>query len=191
MSNHKFDWEQIFQDCVELIALPPAGKKPISSISELHKELKNKYEMEGKNKEIPSLGRFGQVMHKRLNLAPNQKAVKSALYQLGGQYDKMTLNLLVENAVVVAQTTDSSNWLFIRLKNIVERGYTDVQKHLYHLSHKLKRRFSSQILYICFDPDTIVILCTDNAARQEVLSYFRANARAAKSGGCSNGESNI
>lgn len=90
----------------------------------------------------------------------------------------MTLDILSTGlSVTSVSSCNNSNWLFIRVNRIVEydekvSSFTVVQKHLYLLSHELKKKFSKEIIFISFDKDTLVVLCRDNAAQQKVKRHF-------------------
>ena len=171
MSNIKFNWESIFSDSAEIMALSISKGIDIpSTISNLYKKLEEKYETEGKI--IPSYDTYRQVLHKKLNTSHNQKTVKSALYQLAGAYDKMTLQMLAENITVTTDAAaDNASWLFIRI-NAKKIKSEDRNKHLYYLAGELKKKFSREIIFISFDIDTLVIMCADSNARKTIISYF-------------------
>lgn len=171
MGNQKFDWETIMRDSATVMAECIVRNISISTIPQLYERLKVKYKKE--NKIIPQQNTYRQELHKRLNLQHNQRMVKSALYQLAGAYDRLSLEMLADRATVVsAANVSNSCWLFIRLTAVTDIGYTDRQKHLYHLSHKLKEQFRAEIQFISFDTDTLVILCNDNNASQAIASYI-------------------
>lgn len=171
MSNIKFNWESIFNDSAEIMVLSISkGINIPSKVSELHEKLKEKYEAEGKI--TPPYDTYRQVLYKKLNTYHNQKTVKSALYQLAGAYDKMTLQMLAENITITTdEVADSSSWLFIRIS---AKGITaeNRNKHLYYLADELKKKFNREIIFISFDIDTLVIMCADSNARKTIVSYF-------------------
>ncbi len=174
MKKAMFDWQIIIKDSAKIMADSIfKGRKDISTIPALYKELEKVYKSQ--DKKIPKLNTYRQYMHKELKLSHNQKTPRSALYQLAGRYDKMTLNMLTEN--VNATVADSSKWLFIRLKRN-DSKYIDTQKHLYSLSHELKKKFSPEIIFTSFDNDTLVIMCRDSESGNSILSYFEENNNA-------------
>lgn len=150
------------------------GKKIPSSFPALHKLLSEKYNAE--NKIIPKLNTFRQVMHDRLKVSHNQKNISAALYRLAGRYDKMTLAQLTENITLTSgRMAGKSPWIFIRLKGSGV-SMTDKASHLYLLSRELKKKFEKDILFISFDTDTIVVLCSNVKSMNNILAYFEKNA---------------
>lgn len=125
------------------------------------------------NKKIPTYNTYRQKMHEFLNVTSNQKDVKSALYQLAGKYEKMTLDMLVDNICFSSEnTSDNCCWLFIRLKKN-NPDYTETKKHMYFLSQELKKKYTKEIIFISFDIDTIVVMCSDINGRDTVFSYLK------------------
>lgn len=171
MSNSKFNWDEIMADCADIIARSiSSGKKIPSTLPELYKLLSERYSDEGKK--LPVQNTFRQIMHGKLNIGHNQKNVQSAFYRLAGKYDKMTLQMLSDNIVISTDTVaDAAAWLFIRLKN-KKIPANEKNAHLYYLSHKMKEKFDREIIFISFDTDTLVIMCTGNDSRKKILSYF-------------------
>lgn len=169
MKKTIFDWQTIIKDSAKIMAESIAtGKKDITTLPALYKELEKMYKSQGKK--IPQPNTYRQYMHKALNIRHNQKTPKDALYQLAGKYDKMTLDILVKNTDVTVD--NGGKWLFIRLKRN-DSEYADTQKHLYFLSHELKKKFSREIIFISFDTDTLVIMCRDDDARNLVFKEFK------------------
>ncbi|MCM1508477.1 MAG: hypothetical protein NC177_15310 [Ruminococcus flavefaciens] len=171
MKGKKFYWDIIVKDSAEIIANDILkGKNKITTLKSLYTALEEMYKKD--NREIPTSSTYRQKMHQVLNVGYNQKNVKSALYQLAGKYDKMTLNMFAENIQLSSENNaDNCNWLFIRLKKY-ESDYTKTQKHLYFFSQELKKKFTKEIVFISFDTDTIVIMCSDINSRNKVFSYL-------------------
>ena len=174
MSNSKYDWNKIKDDCAKIMAESISKGKDIpSTLPELYKLLKAKYTDE--EKPIPVQNTFRQIMHDKLKIGHNQKNVQGALYRLAGKYDKMTLQMLSDNVIMSTDNNaDKSVWLFIRLQN-KEIPLDERNTHFYYLSHKIKEKFQQEILFISFDIDTLVIMCTDSNSRKKILSYFSNN----------------
>ena len=172
MKKPKFDWDTIIKDSAEVIAHSLKVGKEITAIKSLYDELKKIY-LSG-NKDIPEFNTYRQVIRKKLNIAPKKKNVKTELYQLAGAYAKMSFKMLTENTTISScAIADSGCWLFIRLKNI-DSDYNNTAKHMYTLAHELKKKFIGKIVFVSFDNDTVVIMCSDNMARQEILQYFQS-----------------
>ncbi|MDE5765345.1 MAG: hypothetical protein K2I00_10380 [Ruminococcus sp.] len=116
MKGKQFDWDSIVKDSAEIVADDILnGKNKITTLKSLYNALEEMYKKD--NRKIPTSSTYRQKMHRILNVGHNQKNVKSALYQLAGKYDKMTLNMLAENIRLSSETNaDNCNWLFIRLK---------------------------------------------------------------------------
>lgn len=176
MPNVKYDWERIIRDMTDIIAgRIAAGKKP-PTITSLYKQLSKQYKESGQPFPVKS-EIFTRKIHQYLGLDKNSKNYEPYFYRLAGQYSSMTLDSLATGLSVSSVSADSSNWIFIRLKSLITdskaiNSYSVVQKHLYLLSQKLKEKFSSEIIFISFDRDTLVILCRDNASNQKVVKYF-------------------
>ena len=177
MNRKQLNWEEIMQDSAEVMMECIINGTEISTLPALYVQLQKKYCIEGK--QIPAQNTYRQEMHKRLNLQPNQRMVKTALYQLAGAYDKLTVQTLAKEATIATSSIDRNcSWLFIRLKRQVSgestaQKYRMMQKHLYHLSHKLKEEFKDNILFASFDRDTLAILCKSPNAREAIASYIR------------------
>ena len=176
MPNVKYDWERIIRDMTDIIAgRIAAGKKP-PTITSLYKQLSKQYKVSGQPFPVKS-EIFTRKIHQYLGLDKNSKNYEPYFYRLAGQYSSMTLDSLATGLSVSSVSADSSNWIFIRLKSLIAdskaiNSYSVVQRHLYLLSQKLKKKFSSEIIFISFDRDTLVIMCRDNASNQKVVKYF-------------------
>lgn len=176
MKKKQLNWEEIMQDSAEVMMECIKNGTEITTLPALYVQLQKKYSIEGK--QLPAQNTYRQEMHKRLNLQPNQRMVKTALYQLAGAYDKLAVQTLAKEAMIAASNTDRNcSWLFIRVKRKVSgestaQKYRMMQKHLYHLSHKLKEEFRTSILFASFDRDTLVILCKDNNAMLAIRQYL-------------------
>lgn len=167
MSNIKFDWDEVMKNSAHVMAQCLTKGEYISTITDLHKKLESYYKSIGKTAPGPST--YRQNVSKRLN---SEVSIKTALYQLAGMYEKMTLQMLAEGITVSTdETADKCNWLFVRLKKSAV-DYVNMRKHLYFFSHELKKKFSKDIVFISFDNDTIVILCKDNNSRKKLLNFF-------------------
>lgn len=176
MPNIKYDWEQIIRDMTVIISDRIAAGKNPPTITTLYHKLSKKYSEQGQPfPTSPEI--FTRKVHSCLGLKKNSKNYEPYFYRLAGQYSGMTLDRLATGLSVSTVSADSSNWIFIRLKSIIAdskaiNSYSVVQKHLYLLSQKLKKKFSSEIIFISFDRDTLVIMCRDNASNQKVVKYF-------------------
>lgn len=176
MKGTTFDWDSIVKDSAEIITKSILQENDtITTLNILYTSLEKLYQK--KDKKLPTYNTFRQKMHKVLNVARNQKNVKSALYQLAGKYDKMTLNMLAENIYLSSESSaNGCNWLFIRLKRH-DSDFINTQKHLYYLSQKLKKKFTQEIIFISFDTDTIVVMCSDSNAKNMIFSYLNKNSK--------------
>lgn len=166
-----FNWETIKKDSAEIMAVSISEGRDIpSTIRELHDKLSASYSVNGKR--IPEYNTYRQKIRQILEIPRNSKNVKSALYQLAGAYDKMTLQMLADNITVSNDViADNSCWVFIRLKRHQD-DHALFNKHLHFLSRELKKKFAQEIIFISFDTDTLVILCADINARQMLTSYL-------------------
>lgn len=169
-----FNWENIKKDSAEIMAMSISEGKDIpSTISELYDKLSANYS--ANEKRIPEYNTYRQKIRQILEIPRNSKNVKSALYQLAGAYDKMTLQMLADNITISNDViADNSCWMFIRLKRHQD-DHTLFNTHLHFLSHELKKKFAREIIFISFDTDTLVIMCTDSNARQKLISYFTSS----------------
>lgn len=172
MKGKSFNWDDIVKDSSKIIIKSILkGKNEITTLKSLHTALETTYQKNGK--EIPTYSTYRQKMHKLLNIRHNQKNVKNELYQLAGKYEKMTLDALSENIYLSSKiAANDCNWLFIRLKKN-EPDYSKTQKHLYFLSQKLKEKFKNEIIFISFDTDTIVVMCSNSNATGKIHSYLK------------------
>lgn len=175
MSNSKYNWEKIIEDCTKIMSESISkGENIPSTFPGLYKLLQSKYTNE--EKQLPSQNTFRQFMHNRLKIGHNQKNVRGALYKLAGKYDEMTLQMLSDNIIVSTDNNiNKSAWLFIRLKNI--KTIKDRTIHFYYLANKIKEKFKHEVLFISFDIDTLVIMCVDNNSRKKILSYFSCSLK--------------
>lgn len=173
MNTPKYNWKKIYKESAAIITASIANdKKPVSSVTQVYERLKAKYHEESRDAQLPKPTMYRKMLHKKLNLKPNQRLVKSALYQMVGAYDKMNIPMLANYLTISSsETADNSKWLFIRLQES-EFSHTDVNKLLYNLSQKLKKKFSDEILFISFDIDTIVMMCKDYEAKDKIVDYF-------------------
>ena len=176
MSNQQFDWDEIVQDCIKLIIEQTDQTKAISSINDLYVQLDITYRKNG-NK-MPSKNTFRQYLRKEMGLQERQSLNKHDFYEFAGAYDRLTVQSLVKDATIEYSSIDRNCcWLFIRVERQVsgesaEKKYRMMQKHLYHLSHKLKEKFSAQIVFVSFDRDTLIILCNNSTARDTIKNYI-------------------
>jgi len=177
MKGKKFNWDDIVKDSTKIISKSILkGNDEITTLKTLYTALEITYQKKGK--EIPTYSTYRQKMHKILHIKHNQKNVKNELYQLAGKYEKMTLDVLAENICLSSQAAaNKCNWLFIRLKRY-ESDYIKTQKHLYFLSQKLKEKFKNEIIFISFDTDTIVVMCSNSNAKIAVHSYLNSISNA-------------
>lgn len=177
MKKKQLDWEEIMQDSAEVMIACIKSGTEITTLPALYVQLQKKYSIEGK--QIPAQNTYRQEMHRRLNLKSNQRMVKTALYQLAGAYYRFSVEELAKDAVIATSSIDRNcSWLFIQVKRQVSgestaQKYRMMQKHLYHLSHKLKEEFKDHIIFASFDRDTLVILCKSPNAREAIASYIR------------------
>lgn len=172
MKGKSFNWDDIVKDSSKIIIKSILkGKDEITTLKSLHTALETTYQKSGK--EIPTYSTYRQKMHKLLNIRHNQKNVKNELYQLAGKYEKMTLDALSENIYLSSKAAaNDCNWLFIRLKKN-EPDYSKTKKHLYFFSQKLKEKFKNEIIFISFDTDTIVVMCSNSNAKGKIHSYLK------------------
>ena len=88
----------------------------------------------------------------------------------------MTIDMLSDNVRISSDSADTGcHWIIIRLNRCVNEDddrFLNTQRHLYHLSQALKDKFTSEILFISFDRDTLVILCSNNDAKNKIKEYF-------------------
>lgn len=177
MANKKYEWDSIIKDMTAIIAGRIAsGKKP-PTIKSIYKILEREYKKQ--NQPFPNNSQiFTRKIHSYLGLDKNSKNYEPYFYRLAGKYDKLTLDILATDiSVSTANSGSNSSWLFIRINSVINNGkpinsIENIQMHLYKLSHKLKDKFSKEIIFVSFDRDTLVIMCMDNNARQTVADYF-------------------
>ncbi len=176
MSNQQFDWDEIVQDCIKLIIEQTDQTKAISSINDLYVQLDITYRKNG-NK-MPSKNTFRQYLRKEMGLQERQSLNKHDFYEFAGAYDRLTVQSLVKDATIEYSSIDRNcSWLFITMERnfkgeSAEQKYRMMQKHLYHLSHKLKEKFRTGVLFASFDRDTLVILCKDGDTRLAIRQYL-------------------
>lgn len=171
MSNLKYDWEQIIRDSAEVMALSIAKGNDIpKQLSDLFEKLKDKYKSE--RKAIPPFNTYRQVIRKKLNIPKRKKIIRQELCRFAGKYNIMSLQLLSENITVYTNIiSDQAAWLFIRLKE-TNISVEDRNSHFYYLAQELKKKFSSEILFVSFDIDTLVVLCNNRSSRKKIVLYF-------------------
>lgn len=176
MKGKKFNWDDIVKDSTKIISKSILkGNNEITTLKTLYTALETTYQK--KSKEIPTYSTYRQKMHKILHIKHNQKNVKNELYQLAGKYEKMTLDVLAENICLSSKAAaNDCNWLFIRLKRH-DSDFINTQKHLYYLSQELKKKFTQEIIFISFDTDTIVVMCSGSNAKNMIFSYLNKRSK--------------
>lgn len=174
MRKSPFKWNRILEDSAEIMAQSIASGNPVSTIPALYRLLEQKYKAEGKA--LPVERTYRGKLHKLLDIPYNQRNVTSSLYQLAGKYDEMTLAMLSENVMVSYDIKECDcHWLFVKVSSKRNKKSMEIQKHLYHLAHKLKKDFQKEIVYISFDSDTIIILCENFYSLKNLMNYFRTH----------------
>lgn len=170
MKTDQFPWEEIFKDSARLLSESLANeKKPISKVSELYKALEKDYKNKGKpEREIPGEVSFRRKLHKKLNIAYEQRIYKSALYQLIGKYYNMTIPALAQHLTMTpVDSHDNLCYLFLRVQK-GKRSISENKKILYATCKQLKIAFPDEIMFLSYDDDTIVMMCPNKEARKKV-----------------------
>ena len=172
------DWDKIWKDSADIVIKHIEAGDALSKVSQLYKELEDKFDGESKQDELPKYNTYRQRIHQVLGIESNKGNIKTELYKFAGKYSNMTIDNLCEQlSVSSANESNNSNWLFIKLKRNIEKEYykkkyTAVQSHLYHLSHKLKDKYKEEIVFASFDSNTLVILCKDSKAKENIGNYI-------------------
>ena len=168
MRNQRYDWEDIISCTVQLITeLIKKGEEVPKKFPELYKKFAKEYSRN--DKRVPPKETFIRVIRNKLQIANNKILIQADLYRLTGMYKKMTLDLLADGTNI--SSSNNASWLFVRLQSC-NIPTNDRNSYFYYLSTKLKEKFKSDIIFISFDIDTIVILCADDDAKKRVQSYF-------------------
>ena len=171
-------WSMIYKECAIIINESAAQQSGVKTIKELHTKLKERVSQIGSTDgwEMPPYDTFRQKLRKHLELTSRSADVSAALYRFAGAYSKMTIDMLSDNVRISSDSVDTDcRWIIIRLDRCVNEDddrFLNTQRHLYHLSQALKDKFTSEILFISFDRDTLVILCSDNDAKDKIKEYF-------------------
>lgn len=170
-------WSMIYKECAIIINESAVQQSGVKTIRELHNKLKEKYPSLSSPDgwELPPYDTFRQKLRKHLELTSRSADVSAALYRFAGAYSKMTIDMLSDNVRISSDSVDTDcRWIIIRLDRCVNEDdrFLNTQRHLYHLSQALKDKFTSEILFISFDRDTLVILCSDNDAKDKIKEYF-------------------
>ena len=178
MSKPEQKWSKIYKECAVIITECAIQQTGIKTIRELYNKLKEKYpSLQSPDYwKLPSYNTFRQKLRKHLNPTGKLNDVSAALYRFAGAYNKMTLDMLADNIRISTASVDTDcNWIIVRLKRSVsedEDQYLNTQRHLYHLSQALKKKYTNEILFISFDRDTLVILCSNSDAKEKIKEHF-------------------
>lgn len=181
MKTDYYNWDEIFRDAADILARSLAEKKvPISKASQLYAALEKQYRSEKQN--FPEAVTFRKRLHRQLNIDESQRIYKTTLYQLIGQYQKMTLPALAEYLTPSMQPVNCNDcYLFYRI-NREERTIADNRKLLYATAKVMKEHFKQRILFLSYDDDTIVILCADSDAKNQISAYIQKSLRQEQEG---------
>lgn len=173
MNIDHYDWNEIFKCCADILSKSIAtDTKPISKISELYNEFKLCYEKDGKDEEIPKEVTFRRKLHSHLKIPNEQRIYKSTLYQLVGIYHKMTIPALASYLTTPYDNTQNySSYLFYRVKK-GNRSILENKQILYSISTELKLHFKNRIIFLSYDDDTIVIMCSSNKSKEFIKKYI-------------------
>lgn len=171
MNIDYYKWEEIFEYCADILSKSLAANvNPISKVSELYKEFRRCYQNEGRRNEIPKEVTFRKKLHSQLNIPNEQRIYKSTLYQLIGKYQEMTIPALAGYLTTPYDNTNNySSYLFYRI-NKGNRTISENKRILYATANQLKSHFKGKIIFLSYDDDTIVIMCSDNDAKETIKS---------------------
>lgn len=99
MSNYQYPWEEIFQDCADLITVQIRdGKNVPETFPQLY-QLFEKWYTE-REKKVPEQRHFIRKMREELGVESGKKKIQPYLYAFVGKYDKMSLELLAEGTTL-------------------------------------------------------------------------------------------
>ena len=173
MNTDHYDWDEIFKYCADILSKSLAVDiNPISKVSELYKEFRRCYWNEGRRNEIPQEVTFQKKLHSQLKISYKQRIYKSMLYQLVGKYQEMTIPALANYLTTpYDNANDNSSYLFYRIKR-GERTISENKRILYATANQLKQHFKGKIIFLSYDDDTIVIMCSDNNAKKIIRNYI-------------------
>ena len=111
MSNYQYPWEEIFQDCADLITVQiKDGKNVPETFPQLY-QLFEKWYTE-REKKVPEQRHFIRKMREELGVESGKKKIQPYLYAFVGKYDKMSLELLAEGTTL--SRVSNASWLFVR-----------------------------------------------------------------------------
>lgn len=162
MSNYQYPWEEIFQDCADLITVQIRDSKNVpETFPQLYQLFEKWYTERGKK--VPEQRHFIRKMREELGVESGKKKIQPYLYAFVGKYDKMSLELLAEGTTL--SRVSNASWLFVRLRSKISSTTDKKNAHFYYLSRKLKEKFPQDILFLSFDVDTLVILCKDEESK--------------------------
>lgn len=171
-------WSKIYKECAIIINECAAQQFGIKTIKELYSKLEEKFSIQESfdDWELPSYDTFRQKLRKHLSLTSRSANVGAALYRFAGAYNKMTIDMLSDNVRISSDSLEQGcRWIIIRLNRCViedKHRFNNTQRHLYQLSQALKDKFKNEILFISFDRDTMVILCSSNDAKEKIRKHF-------------------
>ncbi len=171
MSNYQYPWEEIFQDCADLITVQIRDSKNVpETFPQLYQLFEKWYTERGKK--VPEQRHFIRKMREELGVESGKKKIQPYLYAFVGKYDKMSLELLAEGTTL--SMVSNASWLFVRLRSKISSTTDKKNAHFYYLSRKLKEKFPQDILFLSFDVDTLVILCKNEESKNRVQSHFHS-----------------
>ena len=99
MSNYQYPWEEIFQDCADLITVQIRDSKNVPETFPQLYQLFEKWYTE-REKKVPEQRHFIRKMREELGVESGKKKIQPYLYAFVGKYDKMSLELLAEGTAL-------------------------------------------------------------------------------------------
>lgn len=178
MKTDYYDWDKLFKMSTDILSRSiTADSKPISKVSELYKALEKEYRKDYPEDDFPKAVTYRKKLHKILNITYKQRIYKTNLYQLIGKYKNMALQSLASYLIMPNENnSDKQYYLFYQVKRDL-RSITENRKLLYSIALGFKQTFGNRILFISYDDDTIVMICSNHEARdfisQKIKTYLR------------------
>lgn len=173
-----YDWNELFQMSADILSRSIAAEsKPISRASELYKALEKEYRKNYPDDDFPKAVTYRKKLHQILNIPYEQRIYKTNLYQLIGKYKNMAIQSLASYLTMPDESVlDKQCYLFYRVirdsRTIIEN-----RKLLYSIALGFKQTFGKRILFISYDDDTIVMICSNQEARnfisKKIKTYLR------------------
>ncbi len=142
--------------------------KKITKVTELYERLKEYYNQLDFEVKIPGYDSFTKKLRKELDIQEGERLQQRILYQLLGKYNEMTINALAHN-LTLKSTDTSENMCYLFLRITKKKLKLAEKKEILHATCKmLKEEFPKEILFLYYDYDTIVIMCTNQNAKNKI-----------------------